>query len=63
MKPVVNKELCIGCGTCASICAEVFKMGADNKSEVIEVADLMKNKDCIDQAVQSCPAQAISLVD
>ena len=60
MKPKVNQEICIGCGACASTCPEVFKMGDDGKSHVIEGADYEKNKSCIDEAITNCPVQAIS---
>jgi len=61
MKPEVNKELCISCGTCVSLCSEVFRFNDDRKSEVIEDANFTKNKDCIEQAVTSCPARAITV--
>jgi len=57
----VDKELCIGCGACVSTCGNVFELGEDGKSQVKEGADLEKDKECIDQAVTSCPAQAISV--
>lgn len=63
MKPKVNQEVCIGCGACASSCPEVFKMGDDGKSHVIEGADQEKNKGCIDEAIINCPVQAISWGD
>jgi ferredoxin len=56
-KPIVNKELCIGCGTCESLCPQVFKV-EDGKSNVI-VEDC---KDCnCQEVVDSCPVSAISL--
>ena len=36
MTPKVNKELCIGCGSCPAISPAVFNMGADGKAEVID---------------------------
>lgn len=51
----VNKKKCIGCGLCASICSEVFKMGEDNKAEVIAQKDLP----CVKEAINSCPVNAI----
>jgi ferredoxin len=60
MEVKVNKELCIGCGLCASICPQVFRLGADGKSEVNTDADLEKHADHIDQAAASCPVAAIS---
>ncbi len=57
-KASVNHDLCIGCGTCESICPKVFKVQEDGKSHVIA-------EDCGDcncqEAVDSCPVSAISL--
>lgn len=51
----VNEDLCIGCGTCESLCAKVFKL-EDGKSKVI--AD-----DCtecnLDEVIDACPVSAI----
>lgn len=60
MKPIINQELCIGCGQCEAICPEVFKLD-DGKSQVVEMADYTPFKDKIDQAVDSCPVQAITI--
>ncbi|MBU0648861.1 ferredoxin [Patescibacteria group bacterium] len=59
MRVKVNKEACIGCELCVSMCPKVFKLGEDGKSELIEQADFDKNSDCIDQAQASCPVAAI----
>jgi len=60
MKPIVNQELCIGCGTCEGICPEVFHL-IDGKSQVKEMSDYTPFKDKIEQAVDACPVQAISI--
>lgn len=52
----VNKETCIGCGTCASLCPDSFKIGEDGKSEPIS----QEVNDCVKNAVTSCPVQAIT---
>jgi ferredoxin len=58
-KPVVDKEKCIGCGTCVALAGKTFKLGADGKSEVLEpVGDDEKT---IAEAVEACPVKAISL--
>ncbi|MDD5464349.1 MAG: ferredoxin [Candidatus Moranbacteria bacterium] len=56
-KPVVNEDLCIGCGTCESLCPTAFKM-ENGKSHVIveECGDC----DC-QETVDSCPVNAISI--
>jgi ferredoxin len=54
----VNKEKCIGCGICQNLCPEVFEI-IEGKSQIKEEADLEKNKECIKQAIRSCPMEAI----
>lgn len=61
MKVAVNKDKCIGCGTCIAIVSEVFEMDNDGKSKVKEGADFEKNKEVIYQAKDSCPTQAIDV--
>lgn len=51
----VNNDLCIGCGTCVALCPDTFKIGDDNKSEVISQEDIT----CAKKAAESCPVQAI----
>jgi ferredoxin len=60
MNPKVNQEACIGCGTCTSLCAEVFELKDDNKSHVIAGVDYSKFEDCIKESIDVCPTQAIS---
>jgi ferredoxin len=57
MKIIVDQEICIGCGACAAICPEGFKMGPSGKSEYIEGA----GEECYQKGAQSCPVQAISV--
>lgn len=56
--PMVDQELCIGCGICADLCPQVFVV-SDNKSQVIEDSQCA-SCDC-QEAVDSCPVSAISL--
>jgi len=56
---IVNKEKCIGCGLCTSLCPDVFELGDDGKAQVKKGADLEKNKDCIKESKESCPVSAI----
>ena len=52
-----DKELCIGCGACASICPDNWEMGDDNKAhpKQTELDDVGCNK----QAEESCPVNCI----
>ncbi|MBU0894717.1 MAG: ferredoxin [Nanoarchaeota archaeon] len=52
----INKKKCIGCGTCASVCSEVFEMSDDGKAKV----KAQKNTPCVKEAIESCPVDAIS---
>jgi len=56
-KPVVNEDLCIGCGHCAELCPLVFAL-EDEKSWVIG-SDQCGSCNC-QEAIDTCPAQAIS---
>jgi ferredoxin len=51
----VDREKCIGCGACVSICPEVFEM-KDGKA-VVKSSTKAK---CVREAADSCPVQAIS---
>jgi len=53
----VDKELCIGCGTCEALCPNVFKMNEENKAEVVG----QEEEECAKNAAESCPVQAISV--
>lgn len=57
-KPKVNEDLCIGCGTCAQLCGNVFKIGENGKSQVI--ADDCGECNC-QEVIDSCPVSAISM--
>jgi len=56
--PVVDEDLCVGCGLCTQVCSDVFEMSSDGKAVVKDDADL--GADCIQEAVDQCPVGAIS---
>jgi ferredoxin len=62
MRPIVDEELCIGCGRCEEVCPEVFEVGDDGFSHVI-APDGCVETGCCEEAADECPVSAISLVD
>jgi|TARA_B100001079_G_C16081848_1_gene370205 ferredoxin len=52
----IDKEKCIGCGLCSSICEEVFEMKDDLKAYVKS----QKKLPCVKEAIDQCPVEAIS---
>lgn len=54
----VNKDKCVGCGTCAAICPEGAELKDDNKAKIISSA---KIEDC--GGADICPYEAIEEVN
>jgi ferredoxin len=53
----VDKEVCIGCGTCTVLAPKSFKLDPSGKAEPINPpAD---DPETIKEAIDSCPVQAI----
>ncbi|MGQ1911009.1 ferredoxin [Marinifilum sp. RC60d5] len=63
MKTSVDKETCIGCGICESICPKVFEMKDDGKSHVKINPVPSDCEDCALEAENECPVEAISHED
>ncbi len=56
----VDKEKCIGCGLCVSMCPDVFEFGDDNKARVKNPKGCASaNCDCKEIA-EMCAVEAIS---
>ena len=60
IKIKIQDDKCIGCGTCESLCPEVFEV-KNNVSQVKKVNNLEEKLDCIKEAEESCPVQAIEI--
>lgn len=64
MQIILDRSKCIGCGACASVCSDVFKIANDGKSSLkdIELSDLQKIETaiaCPKEAVEVCPVKCI----
>lgn len=61
MKAYVDREACIGCELCTTICPEVFEM--DDEAIAIVIADPVPEEveDGAKEAEESCPTDAISI--
>jgi ferredoxin len=62
MRPVVDRTTCIGCALCSETCPEVFAMGEDGVARVITETPGHEQYDCIREATEICPVEAISIV-
>lgn len=55
--PYVDRDACIGCGTCVALCPAVFQLKDDGKSDVVDANGASEAE--VQQAIDSCPVQCI----
>ena len=63
----LEREKCIGCGSCAALCSKYFEIIDDGKSHIkdstkqdveeLEVAKI----ECAESAAEACPVQCIHI--
>ncbi|MBU1136093.1 MAG: ferredoxin [Nanoarchaeota archaeon] len=58
MRVDLNKEECIGCGACVSLCPKVFVM----KGAKAVVKEKETEESCAKEAADSCPVNAIRII-
>jgi ferredoxin len=57
-KVVIETDECIGCGSCAELCQDVFELDAElEKAKVILPEG--GSEECIEEAISTCPVQCI----
>lgn len=64
----LEREKCIGCGSCQAICSKYFELIDDGKShikgskETDHIEELEVEKlECAESAAEACPAQCIHI--
>lgn len=62
MKASVDKEACIGCGLCESICSSIFYMDNDGKANTKITEVPQENQEEAKEAESSCPTNAIIII-
>lgn len=61
MKATVDREACISCGLCATLCPNVFEMDEESIA-VVRVEEIAPEDEADAQnAADSCPVSAIAL--
>jgi ferredoxin len=61
----IEREKCIGCGSCAALCSKYFEIADDGKSHLkggtgAEIDELEVEKiECAESAAEACPVQCI----
>jgi len=66
-KITLEREKCIGCGSCAALCPKYFELQEDGKSHIKdavkqEIEELETEKiECAESAAEACPAQCIHI--
>lgn len=63
MRATVDHDLCIGDAICESICPQVFQLGDDGLSYVIADPFPAELQSEVQEAVESCPTDAIAIHD
>ncbi len=60
MKVKVNKEKCIGCGSCVAIAPEIFELNEEGKS-VVKKQPSKEEESKVKEAIELCPTKAIEI--
>ncbi len=55
----IEKEKCIGCGSCVAIAPDIFKL-ENGKANAIKQPETDEEKQKVTEAVNICPTDAIS---
>jgi ferredoxin len=63
MRVVVDADKCTGLGLCESIAPDFFEVQDDGSLELLRSDVEISQRATLDEAVRSCPTEALKLVD
>ena len=58
MAIVIDDDACMGCEACVETCPDAFEMNGDGDKAIVKDSDT--EADCVDEAIDACPAEAIT---
>ena len=60
MKVSVDREVCVGCGMCVSLCPDVYEMEGALAVVIVDTVP-SGQEECAKRAATDCPVAAISV--
>ena len=69
-KIIFERQKCIGCGACQSLCSKFWKMAEDGKAELLGSKQKpgtenfereLEEIECNQEAIDNCPVQCIQI--
>lgn len=63
MKVNIDPDACMGCGVCGTIAPELFSLGDEGYAITLLDPAPEQYRDLVQQAVDECPEEAISVND
>lgn len=61
MQAIVDQDTCISCGSCVSMCPEVYQFNNDNKAYAVVDSIPSDQSQAAKEARDSCPVNAIDI--
>lgn len=58
-KVIVDEDECVGCEACVELCPDIFEFVDDDEKAIVIKAE-GGDEDCIQEAIDSCPADCIT---
>jgi ferredoxin len=63
MRVEVDRDVCVGSGTCELLAPEVFEVGDDGVVRLLQPEPGQADEDAVRDAVAQCPTGALGLAD